>query len=103
MPDALAPRLKLGVLTPATNTIVQPEFDAMRPRGVTNQLTRVLIPDTPVASEQEFAAMMAAVRDSIERCVDTLMACSPAAIVMGMSAETFWDGLMDPSALQAHL
>src|SRR5690606_40781329 len=45
MPDALAPRLKLGVITPASNTIVQPEYDDMRPPGVTNQMARVLIPD----------------------------------------------------------
>ena len=44
MPDALAPRFKFGVLAPATNTVVQPEFDAMRPNGVTNQMARVVIP-----------------------------------------------------------
>jgi maleate isomerase len=103
MPDALAPRLKLGVIAPTTNTVVQPEYDAMRPRGMTNQMTRVVIPDTPVETEQEFAAMMSGVRGSIESAVDTVMACSPGSIVMGMSAETFWEGAMDASAVQAHL
>jgi maleate isomerase len=103
MPDALAPRLKLGVIAPTTNTVVQPEYDALRPRGVTNQMTRVVIPDTPVETEQEFAAMMSGVRSSIESAVDAVMACSPGAIVMGMSAETFWEGTMDANAVQAHL
>jgi maleate isomerase len=103
MPDALAPRLKLGVIAPTTNTVVQPEYDAMRPRGMTNQMTRVVIPDTPVETEQEFAAMMNGVRGSIESAVDTVIACSPGAIVMGMSAETFWEGTMDANAVQAHL
>lgn len=103
MPDALGSRLKLGVIAPATNTIVQPEFDAMRPRGVTNQMTRVLIPDTPVGTEDEFTKMMDAVRGSIETAVDTVLACSPAVIVMAMSAETFWEGVLDASGLQAHL
>ena len=70
MPDALAPRFKFGVIAPATNTIVQPEFDAMRPRGVTNQMTRVVIPDTPVGTESEFANMMTQVRASIEAALD---------------------------------
>ena len=54
MPDALAPRFKFGVLAPATNTVVQPEFDALRPKGVSNQMARVVIPDTPVGTESEF-------------------------------------------------
>jgi maleate isomerase len=103
MPDALAHRLKLGIIAPASNTIVQPELDAMRPRGVTNQMMRVVIPDTPVGSEEEFANMMSAVRASIETAIDGILACSPAAIAMAMSAETFWDGTLDPNALQAHL
>ncbi len=103
MPDALAPRLKLGVITPATNTVVQPEYDAMRPPGVTNQLTRVVIPDTPVGTEEEFTRMIADVRNSIETAIDTTMACAPAAVMMAMTVETFWEGTLDSAALQAHL
>lgn len=103
MPDALGPRLKLGVIAPASNTIVQPEFDAMRPRGVTNQMMRVVIPDTPVGSDEEFANMMGAVRTSIEGAVDGILACSPSAIAVAMSAETFWEGTLDLNALQSHL
>lgn len=103
MPDALAPRLKLSVVAPATNTVVQPEFDAMRPTGVSNQMTRVVIPDTPVGTDDEFAAMMNGVRASIESAVDVAMGCSPGAVVLGMAAETFWEGTLDASALQAHL
>ena len=32
MTDALGFRKKFGVIAPSTNTSVQPEFDAMRPR-----------------------------------------------------------------------
>ncbi|HKE95198.1 MAG TPA: hypothetical protein VKB34_12880 [Povalibacter sp.] len=103
MPDALGSRLKIGVIAPATNTIVQPEFDAMRPPGVTNQLTRVIIPDTPVGTEDEFARMMNDVRGSVEVAIDTVMACAPSVVVMAMTAETFWEGTMDAAALQTHL
>jgi maleate isomerase len=103
MPDSLAPRLKLGVISPASNTIVQPEFDAMRPRGVTNQMMRVVIPDTPVGTDEDFANMMSTVRSSIEAAVDGILSCSPSAITMAMSAETFWEGALDLNALQTHL
>ncbi len=103
MPDVLAPRLKLGVITPATNTIVQPEYDAMRPPGVSNQMARVVIPDSPVDSESEFAAMMDSVRGGLESALNTTMACSPGAVIFGMSAETFWEGRLEARALQSHL
>lgn len=103
MPDALAPRFKFGIISPATNTVVQPEYDAMRPAGVSNQMTRVVIPDTPVGTESEFLQMMSQVRSGIETALDTVMACSPGAVIFGMSAETFWEGVMDANALQAHL
>ena len=39
--DRLGFRAKLGVIVPSTNTIVQPEFDAMRPLGVSNHVSRI--------------------------------------------------------------
>ena len=94
MTDSLGWRLKLGVIVPCTNTVVQPEFDAMRPRGVTNHATRVAIPDTPVTTEEELAAMMTGVRSSIESAIDGLATCAPGHVVIGMSAETFWEGIL---------
>ena len=103
MPDSLGPRLKIGVITTATNSIVQPEFDDMRPPGITNQLTRVVIPDTPVGTEDEFTQMMSTVRASVETAIDTVMACAASTVVMALNAETFWEGTLDAAALQAHL
>jgi maleate isomerase len=103
MTDSLGFRRKFAVIAPSTNTAVQPEFDAMRPRGVTNQMARVVIPDTPVGTDTEFASMMTQVRASIEGALATVLACSPGAVILGMSAETFWEGVMDASALQTHL
>jgi len=34
MRDVLGYRMKFGVLGPSTNTIVQPDFEMMRPPGV---------------------------------------------------------------------
>src|SRR6185295_18214308 len=51
MGDALGYRAKFAVLAPSTNTIVQPEFDAMRPRGVTNHFGRIHIPNTAIKND----------------------------------------------------
>jgi len=39
MADHLGYRKKMGTLGPSTNTIVQPDFDDLRPVGVTNHTT----------------------------------------------------------------
>ena len=41
MTDSLGFRKKFAVIAPSTNTSVQPEFDAMAPRGVTNHFGRI--------------------------------------------------------------
>ncbi len=101
MTDSLGWRLKLGVIVPCTNTVVQAEFDTMRPRGVTNHLSRVAIPDTPVTTEEELSTMMTTVRGTIEAALDGLITCAPAHIIVGMSAETFWEGMLTPEELKA--
>jgi maleate isomerase len=54
MGDTLAWRRKYGVVTPSTNTVVQPEYDDMRPPGVTNHISRMHIPDEPVRNDDDF-------------------------------------------------
>src|SRR5579864_8993344 len=93
MPDALGWRRKFGVIAPSTNTIVQPEFDAMRPPGVTNHFSRIHIPNDPLTGDADFEKLIAAVRDQIMAAVDRVMTCEPDHLVMGMSSETFWGGL----------
>jgi maleate isomerase len=93
MVDSLGYRGKFGVIAPSTNTSAQPEFDDMRPVGVTNHFSRIVIPDTPVHSDEDFNVLMDNIRAALMDAVDAVMSCSPDYLVMGMSAETFWDGL----------
>jgi maleate isomerase len=92
MTDSLGWRLKFGVVAPSTNTSVQPEYDDFRPAGVTNHFSRIVIPDTPVRSDEEFMIMMNNIRGATEAAIDAVMTCAPGYVIMGMSAETFWDG-----------
>jgi maleate isomerase len=93
MPDALGWRMKFGVIAPSTNTIVQPEFDAMRPLGVTNHFGRIHIPNDPLRNDDDFTRLIDTVRREIMSAIDRVMTCEPDHLIMGMSSETFWDGL----------
>ncbi len=93
MADSLGWRLKLGVVAPSTNTVVQPEFDAMRPPGVTNHFGRIHIPNDPLRGDDDFTRLIETVRRELMQAVDRVMTAEPDHLVMGMSSETFWDGL----------
>jgi len=90
--DHLGYRMKFGALGPSTNTIVQPDFDDMRPVGVTNHYSRIVIPNLPVNSDEDFLALVASIQDNTLAAADVLKSCEMQYLVMGMSAATFWDG-----------
>jgi maleate isomerase len=100
MTDSLGYRMKFGVIAPSTNTSVQPEFDAMRPRGVSNHFGRIAIPNDPVRNDDDFNRLMENIRKAMMRAVDEVMTCEPDYLIMGMSSETFWDGLEGSNRLQ---
>ncbi len=93
MTDGLGWRRKFAVLIPSTNTIVQPEFDSMRPEGVTNHIARIAVPNAPLDSDEAFANFMVLIDNALQAAVETAMSCEPDHIVMGMSSETFWGGV----------
>ena len=92
MADALGWRRKFAVIAPSTNTSVQPEFDDMRPRGVTNHFGRIWIPDDPIHDDADFEQLMENIRAEVDNAIDRVMTCRPDYLIMGMSSETFWDG-----------
>ncbi len=103
MTDALGFRAKFGVLAPSTNTVVQPEFDAMRPRGVTNHHSRLVIPDSRVTDDASFLRMIDNIRNALEPALESVLTCRPDYVVLGMSSETFWDGLEGSRKLKSTL
>lgn len=92
MVDSLGHRMKFAVVAPSTNTSVEPEYAAMQPRGVTNHFSRISIPDTKVTDDESFMVMLNSIRHSTFDAVDVSMSMEPGCVIMGMSAETFWDG-----------
>lgn len=92
MVDSLGWRMKFGVIAPSTNTSVEPEYARMQPSGVTNHFSRVTIPDSPVTDDESFVALVENIRAATHDAIHSVMTCAPGHIIMGMSAETFWDG-----------
>ncbi|HET8746824.1 MAG TPA: hypothetical protein VFM98_14550 [Ramlibacter sp.] len=103
MTDSLGWRHKFAVLVPSTNTSVQPEFDAMRPVGVTNHISRIRIPNIPLNDNADFQRLIELIAAAQDEAVDSVMSCEPDRLVLGISAETFWDGLQASRKLKAHL
>lgn len=103
MTDSLGWRAKFAVLVPSTNTAVQPEFDAMRPPGVTNHISRIRIPNIPLTSDADFSALIGLIEAAQSEAVDSAMSCEPDRVVLGISAETFWGGLATSLSLRKQL
>lgn len=92
------PRTVIGVVAPATNIMVQPEMEALRPPGVVNAHARIPNPDRAVASDADTLAVRADMVAGLSLALATLRPARPAAIVLGVMVENFVD---DPAALLA--
>ena len=92
MRDVLGWRKLLGAIGPSTNTVVQPDYDMMRPAGVTNHYSRIFTPNAGAVSNETFASGIEVIRRNTMEAVRSVMTCEPDYLVMGMSAITFFDG-----------
>jgi len=90
--DALASRLKIGVIGPSTNTVVQPDFDDMRPVGVTNHYSRIVVQDASAISNESFQEGTQEIANNVVDAVRSVLSCKPDFLSMGMSAVTFFGG-----------
>ena len=103
MTDSLGWRKKFAVLIPSTNTSVQPDFDGMRPEGVTNHVSRIRIPNDPLRNDEDFRKLVENIAAAQLEAVDSAVSCEPDHIVLGISVETFWGGLAASNKLNAEL
>ena len=93
MTDQLGYRKKFGVIVPSTNTIVEPEFYRMTVPGVTPHISRIHIRNQNLDSDEAFVTLLEQIRVEIQYAVERVITAEPDYMVMGMSAETFWDGV----------
>ena len=92
MRDVLGWRCKFGVIGPSTNTIVQPDFEMMRPIGVTNHYRGIFTPNAMAVSNDTFMAGTQLIGENVLDAVRNVVTCEPDYLVMGMSAVTFYGG-----------
>lgn len=97
MADYFGRRMKFGVVTPSTNTSMQPELDSMRPDGVTNHTVRMLITNQKTNDKAGFERMLREIDASLDDAVDRVMTCEPDHLILGISVEAVWGGGLDPS------
>lgn len=90
--DTLGWRRVFAVLGPSTNTVVEPEFAAMRPAGVTNQYRDIYIENARALSDEAFMAGAEVITGAVDAALRTAMTCEPDYLVMGVSAITFIGG-----------
>jgi maleate isomerase len=92
MADVLGWRGTFGVVTPSTNTVVQPEYDAMRPIGVTNHVSRIHIQDDPITSDKDFDLLIQRIDIALEAAIERVLTARPDHLILGISAESIWGG-----------
>jgi maleate isomerase len=74
MSDTLAPRAIIGVMTPAMNTVVQPELEQLRPAGISNQLQRFRLGGERISDD---------LFDEAEKLMDA----NPVALAIGLTTD----------------
>jgi len=92
MTDILGWRATFGVVTPSTNTVVQPEYDTMRPVGVTNHVSRIHIPDDPIKSDKDFDILIQRIDVALDAALERVLTARPDHLILGISAESIWGG-----------
>ena len=85
--------LRFGVIVPSTNTVVEDEFNRIRPRGVSYHSGRIFIRNERLDSDESFEAFLEDLRVEIDAAIRSVVTCRPDYLIMGMSAETFWGGV----------
>jgi len=100
--DVLGHRAKVGVLVPASNTIVEPEMAAMQPPGVTNHVSRMSRVKRPAHDLEKYKKYLGASVD-MDAAIDVLIACEPDVIVHGHSVDSLAKGLSGAEAMKAHM
>ena len=93
MVDVLGYRAVFGIIGPSTNTVVQPDYEAMRIPGVTNQYRGIYVTDPDALTDEDFLAGTTAISNNTLDAVRSVITCKPDYLVMGMSAVTFYGGI----------
>lgn len=102
-PDSLGDRLKIGVVVPSTNTIVQPEIARFQIPGVTCHIGRIPIVQKDISGAKAYKEHIERMRSGIKGAIDSVLDCAPQHIIMSVALEAFWNGVEGAHALEQDL
>ncbi len=94
MRDILGHRARIGVVAPATNTVVQPELEGLRPAGVTNHHGRIRVRNGPMGTDAAFIALLDALDADLDRALDDVAACGPDHLIVGVTSPMLRGGAL---------
>ncbi|MEK9946438.1 MAG: hypothetical protein VW999_10675 [Alphaproteobacteria bacterium] len=103
MTDVLGYRAKIGLMVPFTNTIVQPEYEAITPVGVTNHTARIPNRPRPTDDDDAYRKTMEEGAVGTEEVIDRLTPAALDMIILGHSIDSFGGGLKGATAFQKRL
>ena len=103
MMEQYATRLKIGIVTPSTNTTLEPDSHALCPVGVTAHTARISIQNKQISGDAAYDDHVNAMRDGIGAAVAQLTTCAPQHLIMGVALEAFWGGLAGSEKLHQEL
>jgi len=92
MTTVVSERVTFGVIVPSTNTVVEAEYNQIRPAGVSYHAGRIYIPNEDLDSDEMFESFLEDLRTEMGKAIRDVVTCKPDYLIMGMSAETFWGG-----------
>ena len=87
--DVLASRAKIGVIVPSTNTTVAPEYEMLRPHGVTHHVGRMLLPPRPYDNMETYRKALESEEGKLHEALEILLNCEPHVIAHGHSIHSF--------------
>ena len=87
--DVLASRAKLGVIVPSTNSTVGPEYEMLRPHGVTHHIGRMVLPPRPYDNMDTYRQALEHEEGGLHEALEVLMNCEPHAVAHGHSIHSF--------------
>tara|TARA_Y100001970_G_scaffold138225_1_gene170109 strand:+ start:11005 stop:11778 length:774 start_codon:yes stop_codon:yes gene_type:complete len=93
MENYIGSRARIGVIIPSTNTAVEYDLQKINLPGVTWHPGRFFVEAPNLQSDDAFLHFLELIRQEIPVSVRDILTCEPTAIMMGMSAETFWGGI----------
>ncbi|WP_201766182.1 maleate cis-trans isomerase family protein [Verminephrobacter aporrectodeae] len=90
--NILGHRLRIGVVIPSTNTSAQPEMDDLRPFGVTNHVSRMVIVDDTLTEESGFNSVIQEIYSATAPAIQSLKDCGLSRVIVAVSPDAYWNG-----------